>query len=183
MNDEKIIALFKERDETAIAETRAKYGSSLRGIAKRICRSDADAEECESDAYLAAWNDIPPYDPGDHLFSYLAKIVRASAISRVRKKTALKRGGDTVELTEDVASAADVTEKEVFSRMTERAVSDFLRSIPEEKRNIFLRKYWFMDSVSEIAERFGVSEGKVKTVLFRTRNDLKRYLKKEGFEV
>ena len=67
--------------------------------------------------------------------------------------------------------------------MTERAVSDFLRSIPEEKRNIFLRKYWFMDSVSEIAERFGVSEGKVKTVLFRTRNDLKRYLKKEGFEV
>ena len=183
MNDEKIIALFKERDETAITETRKKYGASLRGIAGRICRSDADAEECESDAYLAAWNNIPPEDPGDHLFAYLAKIARASAVSLVRKKTTRKRGGDAAELAEDLISAEDVTEKEVFGRLMERAVSDFLRSIPEEKRNIFLRKYWFMDSVSDIAKRFDVSEGKVKTVLFRTRNDLKRYLKKEGFEV
>lgn len=186
MEDEKIIDMFLARDEDAIKHTAAKYGRSIRKIAFNVCGDEYDAEECENDTYFTAWNNIPPHEPRDYFFPFLAKIARSKALNRVRALSAKKRKAEFVELSselEECMSGNDSVDEAVDSKALGRAVNDYLRKISEEKRIIFMRRYFFFDSVSDISGRLGISEGKVKSVLFRTRNDLKDYLEKEGWNI
>jgi len=184
VDDAQIVALFLARDESALRHAADAYGTRLRRLAERIC-GDADAaEECLNDAWLDAWNAIPPHEPRTYLFAFLARITRLRAIDRRRSDARQTGGAELVPLTaelaaclpggEDAAAAAD-------GLQLSRAVSAFLRTLPQQRRVIFLRRYWYMDSVAEIARRFSLREGTVKTILFRTRNALKSYLIKEGY--
>ena len=184
MEDGEIVDLFLARDETAINKTLEKYGKNLRNIAYKICGDMTTAEECENDTYLKVWDLIPPHSPKTYFFSFLAKITRCIAIDCVKKATRQKRNVQLLELTREledsIPSLRDV-ESQLDGKMLSETISRFLRTLTEEKRNIFLRRYWFMDSISDISERYSIGEGKIKSVLFRTRNALHDYLIKEGF--
>ena len=186
MDDDGIVALYLKRDEAAVKETAAKYGASLRRIAAGLTGDPFAAEECENDTYLQAWNSIPPHEPRDHLFPFLARITRHLAIDRCRREAAQKRAGKTVELTREMAecipSPADGFDAPDARALTE-ALDRFLAALPEEQRNVFLRRYWFFDSVKEISDRYGLTQSKVKTTLHRLRERLREYLKKEGYDV
>ena len=183
MDDVKIVELFLCRDETAIKMTAEKYGIRLRRLANNLLDDLCLAEECENDTYLAAWNSIPPHEPSTYLFPFLARITRNLALDRCRERSRNKRNVLLVELTQEMEQCIP-TQHDVASQIDAQvlgaAISAFLWSIPQEQRNIFLRRYWYLDSVCAIADRFSISESKVKTTLFRTRNNLKKYLKKEG---
>ena len=186
MDDARIVDLYLARDEEAIRLTKETYGAKLRGLASRILRDPEDAEECENDTYLKAWKQIPPHEPREYLFPFLARITRMSALDRVKEKLREKRNAEIVTLSEEleaVIPARSDVESEAEGHELSRLISDFLRRQEAEKRNIFLRRYWYMDSVQEIAERFGFSESKVKTTLWRTRNELREYLQTEGYVV
>ncbi len=186
MEDAQIIALFLQRDESAIAHTAEKYGPRLRRLALGILGDHSACEECENDAYLRAWNSIPPHDPGSGLYSFLACIVRNLAISRCRYDTALKRGACLTQLTDEleqcIPAPGDVP-GEVDGKLLGEAVSAWLRPLPAWKRELFLRRYWYLDPIPTIAQRFSFSESKVKTTLFRLRLSLRRYLEKEGYDL
>lgn len=186
MDDGQIVELFLNRDENAIRHVSEKYGSSLRKLAVNICGDGYIAEECENDAYLGAWNSIPPHEPRDYLFPYLAAITRAAAIDWCRKASRKKRSASFVELSremEECLPSPSDTESETDGILLSSDVSDFLRSVSEEKRTVFIRRYWFGDTVSDIARRFSFSEGKVKSILHRVRKELKAYLEKEGYTI
>lgn len=181
---EGIVRLFLERNEQAIEECRTRYSRYLREIALRILGNREDAEECESDTYLDAWNSIPPNEPED-LKTYLGKLARRNSIDRLRRENAVKRGGSEYalsldELAECVTDDEDPTASEVDGRELERMIDGFLRTLPDTERRIFLRRYWFADPIAEIAERFGYKEVRVRTQLFRTREKLKQFLLQEG---
>ena len=183
-DDSGIVELFLERNEQALVFAARKYGVSLRKIALAVLGDESDAQECENDAYLKAWNSIPPNEPRTWLLPYLSKLVRETAIDRLRKEQAKKRAAQFTELTQEIESSLpslNDVETEVDGALLSAAISAFLRQQPLQKRNIFLRRYWYMDSVAEISKRYSVSEGKVKTVLFRLRGDLKDHLKREGY--
>lgn len=184
MDDSQIVDLFISRDETAIRHCTKKFGSRLRAFAFRICTDPSLAEECENDTYLEAWNAIPPHEPRSYLFSFLAKITRCITLNAVQKRSAQKRCATMVEWTQEIEeciAAPDDVESAMDAQTLSKIVSDFLRTQSTEKANLFLRRYWFLDSVSEIAKRYGISESKVKTTLFRTRKALRDYLDKEGY--
>ncbi len=186
MEDNKIIDLFLARDEEAIKQTSAKYDNSLRKIAYNICGNKLDSEECVNDTYLAAWNSIPPNEPREYFFPYLAKITREKAINLVKTLSRQKRKAEFIELSQELEnclSGGNNTEENFNAKELSKTVSDFLRTVKEEKRNIFIRRYFFMDSISEISERFNISESKVKTTLSRVRNELKIYLIKKGWNL
>lgn len=133
---------------------------------------------------MRAWNSIPPHEPRDYFFPFLAKITRFIALDRVKESTRQKRSAEFVELSQEIEGLIpthDTTAAAVDGELLSLTINNFLRSISEEKRNIFLRRYWYMDSVSDVAKRFGISEGKAKTILFRVRNELKKHLEKEGY--
>lgn len=184
MEDEKIVALYLARDADAIQCTAQAYGMRLRHLAYGIVRDDRDAEECENDTYLRAWDSIPPKEPRDYLFAFLAKITRNLALDKYKRQTAAKRNAQFVSLSaemEQCLPAAEEAESEAYRAELCRSISDFLRIQSTEKRNLFLRRYWYMDSVAELSERFAMSESKVKTTLFRVRNELKEYLREGGY--
>lgn len=186
MEDSQIVSLYLNRDEAAIHATAEKYGARLRGIAQNLLEDVQTAEECENDTYLAAWNSIPPHTPHSYLFAYLARITRHIALDRCKERSRLKRSGQLVALTREMEQcipSAHSPEKILDARMLGASISSFLRTVNEEQRGIFLRRYWYLDSVSDIAARFSISRSKVKTSLFRTRNELKKYLKKEDILV
>lgn len=183
MDDTAIIELYFDRDQDAIAETDRKYGPLCTKLSYGILSNLQDAEECVADTYLAAWNSIPPQRP-DFLKAYLLKIVRNLSLMRLRRRYAKKNGRGEVtlvleELGDTFASDFSV-EKLVEGKEVAKAVSTFLRTLPERERNIFLIRYWYMTPVSEIAAKLGCKESRVKTSLFRTRKKLQDYLKKEG---
>lgn len=184
MNDASIIALYFRRDEAAIRETERAYGGKLHGIAQRILSSREDAQECVSDTYLKAWDTIPPQKP-KAFFAYLAKICRNFAFGRLDWKQAAKRNGDVIALTEELeACIPDKCAEGAWERKELiRALNAFLEVLPQESRRFFLRRYWYGDSIGEIASRYGVSESMVKTRLFRTREKLRAHLQKEGIGV
>lgn len=185
MEDREIVSLFEKRDERAINEAKAKYSRYVRSISFGILHSEEDVEECENDAYLGAWNSIPPHHPED-LRTYLGKIARRVSIDRFRQESAEKRGGTETALSLDEfeecvpSSAGNPVEEAVEAADLSRIIDAFLRTLPVNERRMFLRRYWFFDSVKEIAERFGSGESRVKTQLFRTREKLKAVLLKEG---
>lgn len=183
MEDQAIIDLYFQRSEHAIAETAAKYGGYCYSIANNILGNKEDSEECVSDTWLAAWNAMPPRRPGV-LSVFLGRITRNGALDRWRRRQAFKRGGGEVtlaleELRECVSNDDNV--EEAFSRReTVRAVNSLLDKLTETERNVFLRRYWCVDTVADIAASFGFTEGKVKSMLHRTRLKLRKQLEKEG---
>lgn len=183
MEDTKIIDLYWARQETAIVETDKKYGNYCRSIALHILSNMEDSEECVNDTWLRAWDCMPPKRP-DILSAFLGKITRNLSISRYRMNRAKKRGSGEpelllLELEECLPSAANV-EEEVEGKETSEAIDRFLYSVEEESRNVFIRRYFYVDSIKEIADRFEISESKVKSQLFRMRKRLKEHLEKEG---
>ena len=183
MEDALIVDLYWARDEQALAETAAKFGTYCRKIADNILHSAHDAEECENDTWLAAWNSMPTNRPA-RLAPYLGRITRNLALDRFDKASAQKRGsGQTCapldELAECVAAPGGV-EDSFDAAETGRIISDFLRTLPEETRNIFLRRYWYCDATADIAARYGLTESKVRVTLHRTRGKLAAYLQERG---
>lgn len=186
MEDNYIVDLYLARDESAISRSEEKYGKQLRQIANRVCNDHQTAEECENDTYLKAWNMIPPHEPKGYLFSFLAKITRAIAIDRLKEMTRLKRSAELVELTTEIESAIpsgiDVAE-DYNAKELSRIINGYLKTISAEKRNVFIRRYWFMESIAEISKKYSISESKIKSMLFRTRAELKVWIEKEGYTV
>ena len=184
MEDLQIINLFFDRNEQAIKETDAKYGRLCFSVANKILENDEDSEECVNDTYLRAWNEIPPTRP-NHFSAFLCKITRILSLKKLEFSNAMKRTSFLVVSFEELEG---VLQDKHIAPETEAAelgslISDFLRGEKAEARNVFLRKYLFFDTVEEIAERFGMNENTVKSMLFRTRNRLREYLRKEGIEV
>lgn len=187
IEDNDIIGLFLARDESAVAEVKEKYGGLCYSIAYNVLRNQEDAEECVSDLYIKLWNAIPPAEP-NNLKAYICKAVRNISLMRLRYNEAGKRNGRLVPLSE-IESALEGSE-EAASDLTEaeegksgKLISEFLRRQKSEQREVFIRRYWFMDSVKQIAADYSFSESKVKSMLARTRSKLKRYLKKEGIDI
>lgn len=186
MEDEAIVRLYWQRDEGAIRETRDKYGNYLGKIAWQILANREDCEESVSDTYLRAWDSMPPQKPS-LLSAYLGGITRRLAIDLYRRKTRQKRGGSEYALSlselEDCLSGGDATGEEVDLRLLAEAMERYLRGLPPDARTVFLGRYWFADPLREIAAHHGFTEGKVKSLLYRTRQGLRDYLEKEGFSV
>ena len=186
MDDGKIVELYLSRDEAAIAESYAKYGRGLKSIALSVLRDNAAAEECVNDALFEAWRLIPPHEPKEYLFAFLGRITRHIAIDRCRKNETLRRSAVFCELTREMAECipgGKSTESGVEEGELVRIINAFLKGCSREKRMVFVRRYWYLDSVEDIAKALGFTRGKVKTMLFRMRNELKEYLQKEGYPV
>lgn len=185
MEDKKIIQLFWNRDESAIPAAAEKYGAYCSHIAANILKDRQDCEECVSDTWLQAWNSIPPQLP-QILSVYLGKITRNLAFDRYRYLHREKRGGSQTALVleelGDCVSGIETVETEVESKELTETINAFLAALPEKKRNIFLRRYWYNDSVKEIALRFGMRENSVSMVLLRLKSQLKEYLRERGLE-
>lgn len=196
MDDKQIIELYINRSENAISETAKKYGKYCQYIARSILQNEEDTEECVNDTFLRVWNSIPP-DMPECLKTFLGKITRNLAINKLEKSSAEKRGGGQMhivldELSECLTSAGatgtggaafisgsienDVTERIAISG----AINSFLSELPPLQRKIFVRRYWYMSSVKEIAAEYCIKESRVTVSLFRMRKKLKSVLEKEG---
>lgn len=184
MEDEKIIDLYWERKDEAIMETQAAYGRQLQTIAQRIVQSYEDAEESVNDTYLAAWRTIPPKRP-KYFFAYLAKICRNFAFGKLDWLDAARRKAEVVTLSEEMELCIPDTSRDSAAEGREitRALNAFLGTLPQENRRLFVRRYWYVDTVAEIAQRYNMSESKVKTRLHRIREKLRVYLMQEGIAV
>ena len=178
MNDTEILELFSARDEKAIRAMSEKYGSQFTRIARNYL-SPEDAEECVNDLYWTLWKNIPPEKPV-HLFAYSVRILRNLALNRLRAQETQKRKADIVALTDELAAvledASVNTEDEAISR-ADSGIARFLSRIDEEKRYLFIHRYFFGESVRELAETTGFSKSKIEVTLFRLRNKLKGFLK------
>lgn len=182
MDDRKIIDLFFERSEQAVTELSTKYGSRLRGIAANILRDANEAEECENDTYMSIWSSIPPKRP-ESLAAYACRIARNKAIKRYRAKTAQKRNSQydlSLEELEDCLSCAGGPEEHVQAAELGWAINVFLTELSPEDRSIFLRRYYFADSVGEISEELKSTENRISLRLFHMREKLRKHLEKEG---
>ena len=182
MEDSQILDLYFARDEQALVETDRKYGGYCYSLANGILNSEQDAEETVSDTYLKTWETIPPTRP-TYFYAYLAKICRFLCFGRLDWKNAAKRKAEIVELTTEMELCIpDLSrERQLESQELGRLLNEFLGTLNEESRNIFVRRYWYADSVAEIAQRYRLGESKVKTRLFRARNQLRSFLEKEGY--
>lgn len=183
LEDSKIIALFYERSEQAIAELEQKYGAAIRKTAANILNSKQDVEECANDTYLGAWNTIPPQNPNP-LLSYVCRIARNLATMRYHRNTAIKRNGqyDVIldELEECIPYAVNL-ETDYEAKELSTAISRFLDTLKYEDRFFFVRRYWYADSISDITAMTHFDSHRISVHLFRTREKLHHYLRKEGF--
>ncbi len=184
MDDRQIINLFFSRSEYAIEATASKYGRLCHKIARNIVNDAADSEECVNDAYLNLWNSIPPQRP-DNLMAFLAKIVRNVSLKKVEYNQAQKRNSRlSVSLTELETVLPDSSyTHEIADESLGQLINEFLRKEKEDVRNVFIRRYYFYDDIKDIAKRYSFSESKVKSILFHTRNKLKKFLIKKGVSV
>ena len=184
MNDSQIIALFWERNEDAIQETDRAYGRKLHALSDHILHSQQDAEESVSDTYMRTWATIPPLRPS-YFFAYLAKLCRNFSLGRLEWNTAAKRNAEIVTLTREMEECIPdrCQEQKLESEELGQLLNRFLDGLTRENRLIFLRRYWYADSIQEIAERYGFTQSKVKTQLHRTRNKLRCFLESEGIHV
>lgn len=184
MTDDQIIDMYWQRNEQAIACTDHVYGHKLLNVAGRILDSREDSEECVSDTYLKAWNAIPPQRP-TYFFAFLAKICRHLAFGKLDWDNAAKRKAEVVSLSEEMQLCIPdrFWDRKLEGEEIGHLLNEFLAVTPKEARMIFLRRYWYAETVAEIAQRFGISQSKVKTSLHRTRGKLKAFLEKEGISV
>lgn len=186
MDDNKIVQLYLSRNQEAISQTAEKYGARLRSLAYGIVDDPLTAEECENDTYFKAWNTIPPNQPQSYLYAFLARITRNISLNSCRSRTRLKRSAFICQLSaemEQCIPAPDNAGCRIDDMALKEAINGFLGTLNEEKRNIFLRRYWYLDSVAAISRRFGLSQNNVKVVLFRCRNQFREYLEKEGYAI
>ena len=182
MEDKEIIRLYFERDEKAISETEEKYGAYCRKTAENILGDFGKAEECLNSALLGVWKSVPPNEP-KNLKIYVAKITRNFAIGIFEKEKAEKRGGKAFfetleELSESIPSKESV-EESYFEKELGESINRFVKNLPEKERKIFIRRYFFFETVEKIGERFGFSANRVSVILHITRKKLKKYLEKE----
>ena len=184
MEDLQIIELYFDRNERAIKETDRKYGRLCFQVAKNLLWNREDSEESVSDTYMKTWQMLPPHRP-TYLYAFLAKLCRNFALGKLDWKAAAKRKAEVVSLTDEMALCIPDQRKEaeVAAKEIGRAMNVFLENLSQESRVIFLRRYWFCDTIAEIAERYGISESKVKMRLHRTRTQLAEFLSKEGITV
>ena len=184
MQDERIVSLYFKRDENAIRETEKKYGRYLTKIAHNILVDLEDCKECVNTTYFKAWTSIPPHKPSA-LAAYLGKITRECAIEVFRTQHRKKRSGSEYELSlselDECIPTKESTESQVEFALLTEALNTFLYSLTSEERCVFVGRYYYMDSIKNISFYYGMSETKVKSMLFRMRNRLKNYLEKEGF--
>lgn len=183
MDDKKIIELYFDRSEQAISETAKKYGRYCHYIAFQILHNAEDSEECVNDTYFRAWNAIPPKRP-ERLRTFLGKITRNLSLNKCEKQTAQKRGsGQTEQVLEELMEcipSENNVEKVIEDKFILEILNDFLAKLSADKRKLFVRRYFYLSSIKEIARDYGLSESKVTVTLFRTRQMLKEVLEKEG---
>lgn len=186
MEDHEIIRLYWDRDETAIRATDEKYGAYCTAIARNILASREDAEECVSDTWLRAWNAMPPQRP-NILSAFLGRITRNLSFNRCRFHTAQKRHGGELPLIleelEECVSGGETPEEALDRKALTQAIERFLDTLPPVKRSIFVDRYWYARSVSEIARRRHMTENHVSVTLSRLRQKLRRHLMERGIEV
>ena len=191
MEDNKIIDLYFQRDEQAISQTADKYGKYCLSITRGILRDDSDAEECVNDTYLRAWNAIPPNRP-TKLGAFLGKITRNLSLDRYKAQKTAKRGNSLFlvsldELSECVPDGStgfgSGFDDETEARLIGECINRFLHKLSGEARDVFICRYFYSDSIGEIARRFGLSESKVKSMLHRARGKLKKSLESEGIRL
>lgn len=179
MTDQEIINLFIARDENAITKIQLKCAKVAKSIAFNILHNNQDTEECLNDGYLRLWNSIPPHIP-ENLSAYFLKIIRNLALKKYEYYHAQKRGNGEIELAleelEDCFIDVDILEQQDNQKELAQAISSFLKNQSSDHRIIFVKRYWYLSSVKDIAKELGYSESKVKSCLFRTRNSLKEYL-------
>ena len=184
MGDEEIIALYWQRDEEAIGQTRLKYGSYLSKIAYNILFDREDSEESVNDTYLRAWHSMPPQRP-KALLAYLSKLARQAAIDIFRKRNSKKRQASqyacSLEELEECLSDGNRTERDADLNLLTGAIGAYLMTLSDEARNLFIGRYYFADSLREAAGYCGMSESKAKSMLYRTRIGLREHLRREGF--
>jgi RNA polymerase sigma-70 factor (ECF subfamily) len=185
MNDEAIIEMLFERAEESISEIDKKYGRKCRNIATRILGDERDAEECVNDAYLGVWNAVPPERPKP-FSTFLYRILRNTAINKKRAKGRQKRTCVYFEALEELAetlASSETVESALESKELQNIIRQFLLSLSEEERVIFVRRYWFMESTKSLASAIGTSEGNLRVRLLRTRTKLRKYLEERGVEI
>ena len=185
MEDDKIVELYWDRDEAAITATSDKYGVYCLSISQNILGNREDAQECVNDTYLKAWNTIPPHRPA-MLSTFLGKITRNLSFDRYKACRRDKRGGSQTALVLDELGEiiADKRSDDEFDRKELlESINAFLSSLPPDKRKMFVCRYWYAYSISEIAKRFGMAENNVSVSLNRTRQKLRNYLKERGFDL
>ena len=186
MKDAEIVALYWERNEDAIQQTEQKYGAYLSKIAYNILSDFEDSKECVNDTYLHAWNSIPPHKP-NILSTYLGKIARELSIDVFRKRNSVKRYASEYAVSLDELSDTfpdGMTPEQAFdAKKLDEAINAFLSTLPDDARNTFIGRYYFFDSLKAVAGYCGMSEAKAKSMLYRTRQSLKAYLVKEGFDL
>lgn len=184
MEDQQIIALYWQRCADAIAQSKEKYGAYCFTIAENILQNQQDSEECVNDTWLHAWNAMPPHRP-NALRMFFAKITRSISFDLWRRRSAQKRGGGQLplvleELSQCIASE-DTLEDTLIAQELEQSIRSFLRTLPEREGDVFLRRYFFTESIKEIAACYGMTCNHVSVLLSRVRNQLRQYLIKEGF--
>ena len=184
MDDKSIIDLYLDRSEQAISETSVKYGKYCFSIAFNILSDKEDSEESVNDTYLAAWNNIPPRVPSI-LSTFLGKITRNISLNRWKSRRAYKRRGGEVPLAldelEECISTGERVEETFEKKELLRSMNRFLDALPDTERNLFVCRYWYLDPIHDIAQRFGFTESKVTSMLHRIRGKLRKHLEKEGF--
>lgn len=183
MEDRQIVDLYWRRDEAAITETQSKYRNYCHTVAYNILRNKEDSEEVVNDTWLGAWNAMPPHRP-EKLSVFLGKITRQLSLKKQRDKTAKKRGGGEFplaleELEECIPASDSVDEGQDIRELTE-IIDKFLETLSVDERSVFICRYWYFDSISDISSRFAFSQSKVKMMLKRTRDKLLAKLMKEG---
>ena len=184
MEDNNIVELYWARSERAIVETASKYGKDCYAIAHNILQSAEDADESVNDAYLGAWNAMPPHRPSI-LRTFLGKITRRVSLKKWRDKSREKRGGGEVALALDELEACVTSdtrvEEEIFAVELSQVLNRFVAELPETERRVFLCRYWYLDSIEQICLDFHFNDSKVKSMLHRTRAKLHNHLRQEGF--
>ena len=182
MNDKDIIELFLERNESAISETDRKFRQYCRKTAQNILGNESDAEEAVNEAYLGLWNSIPPHIP-ENLAAYLGRITRNISLKILRSRKTMKHGGGEAELVfdelEECVKSPQNIEKDIEMSELGGFINKFLEQLPDTERRVFMCRYWYFDSISDISQRFGFSQSKVKSMLMRTRKKLRKMLEKE----
>ena len=184
MEDAKILQLYWDRNEAAITETADKYGTYCNSVAANILSSPEDREECVNDTWFRTWNAIPPQKP-NCLRMFLAKITRNLAFDRYKAQSAQKRNREMEMVLDELADCLTTgitAEDHAVGKELEKAINTFLKALPEREGNLFIRRYFFVETPADIGKRYGISAGNVVVILTRTRQKLRVYLQKEGYD-
>ena len=184
MTDSAIVDLFFARDEEAIASCDRKYGLSLRSFGKRLTHDVYVTEECVDDTYMKTWSTVPPKDPRDYLFAYLAKIMRTGCIDRLKSMDRVRRGASITVLSSELSESAPGNESSdslALENELSSLIEEFLRGLKQESREIFVMRYFYFEELLDIARHLDITVGKVKTVLKRTRDALREHLTAHGY--